>query len=700
MRPPTPPDEPARLEALRRYDVLDSQAEQAFDDLTALAASVCRTPISLVTFVDADRQWFKSRVGLELEETSRDVSFCAHAMLADGLFVVRDLSEDRRFADNPLVAGGPEVRFYAGRPLVTPEGHALGTLCVLDRVPRELDRAQLDALEALGRQALALLEHRRAQGLLRREIALVELLRESATAANEATGLHEALAVCIERVCERIGWPVGRAYALERDGEAVCRLSTGVWRVPADAAYQSFREAAGAMFSAREGPLARILADRRSLWIPNIGAEPTLARRAALDAGLYAAVFVPVLVRDEVVAVLEFYSAERDEPDRHLLEVMGNLGTQLGRVVERERSERALGRRLADLRAVLDATAEAICLSDRDGAVRFVNSAMEELWSQLGISGEGSIWSRLLQLAERASDPEATADDVRALAGAPDESAGGEFELADGRSFVGYSVPVRDGGEVDGRIFVFRETTADREVERLKEEFLASVSHELRTPLTSVLGYAESLRAGDFGALDEDQLHALHVVERNAGRLNRLIDDLLLTARIESQSLDLHLEELDLATLAAESVQAAGPGAEAQGVRLELAAEPVRVQGDRLRLGQLLDNLVSNAVKFTPDGGTVRVSLAQRDERAVLEVVDTGIGIPADEQELLFERFYRATTARDRSIEGTGLGLVIARAIAEAHGGEIGFESREGEGTTFRVGLPPAVAAEEGGAAA
>ncbi len=397
---------------------------------------------------------------------------------------------------------------------------------------------------------------------------------------------------------------------------------------------------------------------------------------------------MPVLVRDEVVAVLEFYSDERAEPDEHLLEVMGNLGTQLGRVVEREDAERALGRRLADLRAVLDATEEAICLSDRDGTVRFVNTAMLELWSGLDIAAEGSVWTRLLQLAERSADPEAFAREVRKLDAAPAQSSAGEFELADRRSFVAYSVPVGDGGEVDGRIFVFRETTADREVERLKEEFLASVSHELRTPLTSVLGYAESLRAGDFGALDDDQLRALYIVERNAGRLNRLIDDLLLTARIESQSLDLHLEPLDLSTLAAESVQAAEVGAGSQGVDLVLDVEPVRVEGDRLRLGQLLDNLVSNAVKFTPDGGTVTVSLARGGDRAVLEVADTGIGIPADERDRLFERFYRTSVAREHAIEGTGLGLVIARAIAESHGGSIGFESREGEGTTFRVELP------------
>jgi signal transduction histidine kinase len=691
MRSPTAPaDELARLQTLRRYDILDSEAEQAFDDLTALAASICGTPISLISLVDADRQWFKSRVGLDLEETPRDISFCGHAILADDLFVVGDTAEDERFADNPLVRGEPEIRFYAGTPLVTADGHALGALCVMDRLPRELAETQLDALEALGRQTVALLEERRAQALLRQEVALVELLRESASAANESESLHEALAVCIERVCERIGWPVGHGFAVEQAEGGPRPASRGVWRLPADVAFEAFRRAMDDRGAApREGPFGRVLATGGRQWVANIGAEPALARREAAAAGLFAAVLVPVLVRDEVVAVLEFYSGDRDEPDDRLLEVMGNLGTQLGRMVERERGERALAARVADLRAVLDATAEAICLSDADGGVRFVNTALEELWSELAVRAEGSVWSRLLDFARRTADPEAFANAVTALASTPADSARGEFELTDGRSFLAYSVPVGEAeAEPGGRIFVFRETTAERDVERLKEEFLASVSHELRSPLTSILGYSESLRTAGFGPLGEEQLEAVRVIERNATRLHRLIDDLLLTARIEAQGLDLRLEELDLATLAAESVQAATPAAESRGVKLVLADAPVGVEGDRLRLGQLLDNLVSNAVKFTPEGGTVTVTLARRDDRAVLAVADTGIGIPEQDSEQLFQRFYRTSTARNHSIEGTGLGLVIAKAIAESHGGSIDFESSLGEGTTFRVELP------------
>ncbi len=161
MAPPIPPNEEARLEALRKYEILDTAADKAFDDITALAADVCQTPISLLTFIDRDRQWFKSNVGMEARETSRDLAFCAHAILQDELFIVPDALLDERFAKNPLVSGDPNIRFYAGMPLVTPDGQAVGALCVIDRVPRELSQAQKNKIRALAQSALMLLELRR-----------------------------------------------------------------------------------------------------------------------------------------------------------------------------------------------------------------------------------------------------------------------------------------------------------------------------------------------------------------------------------------------------------------------------------------------------------------------------------------------------------------------------------------------------------
>jgi diguanylate cyclase (GGDEF)-like protein/PAS domain S-box-containing protein len=190
LKAPLPRNEAERLAALRRYEILDTLPEQVFDDLTLLAAQICEAPIAVVSLIDEDRQWFKSKIGLTVEETSRDIAFCAHAIHDPEPFIVHDALEDERFADNPLVTSDPHIRFYAGAPLITSEGHALGTLCVIDRVPRELDAEQVEALRALSRQVTMQIEVRRqaarlaesneqlAQEITERERA-EEALRES-----------------------------------------------------------------------------------------------------------------------------------------------------------------------------------------------------------------------------------------------------------------------------------------------------------------------------------------------------------------------------------------------------------------------------------------------------------------------------------------------------------------------------------------
>jgi anti-sigma regulatory factor (Ser/Thr protein kinase) len=191
MTTTTMEDESARLASLRAYRILDTEPERAFDDIVLLASQICSAPISLISLVDEHRQWFKSRVGVSMTATSRSVSFCAHAIRGRGIFVVPDALDDDRFRDNPLVRGDPQIRFYAGAPLISRDGHALGTLCIVDRVPRTLTGEQEHALEALCRQAEAQLELRR--NLLDLGRALAERDRAEAAQAALVVELRDSL---------------------------------------------------------------------------------------------------------------------------------------------------------------------------------------------------------------------------------------------------------------------------------------------------------------------------------------------------------------------------------------------------------------------------------------------------------------------------------------------------------------------------
>lgn len=247
-----------------------------------------------------------------------------------------------------------------------------------------------------------------------------------------------------------------------------------------------------------------------------------------------------------------------------------------------------------------------------------------------------------------------------------------------------------ENGHRVGFIFVATDMTQAREFARLKDEFVGLISHELRTPLSSILGYLELMRDDEESPLSEEQLQYLGVAERNAHRLLRLVGDLLFTAQVESGRFPLDIKDVELEAVVAASVESARPIAAAAGVTLagETPGDRVQVRGDAVRLGQAVDNLISNAVKFTPSGGTVTVALSPGETEAVIAVTDTGIGIPAVELSQLSQRFFRASTATRNAVPGVGLGLTITKAIVTAHGGRLDIASEEGIGTSISIVLP------------
>jgi signal transduction histidine kinase len=370
---------------------------------------------------------------------------------------------------------------------------------------------------------------------------------------------------------------------------------------------------------------------------------------------------------------------------------MGALALGSALAGRRLRASESAQRTIASLQsALIDSTLDGICLTSDEGEILISNRPLRRIGLELGLPLSGTVPERLLSIAHKMAEPERYSQRMRELAGVRGESTIDEFEVAGtGRVFRGYTAPVSNpDGSFAGRIWTLREVTADRELDRMRDAFVATVSHELRTPLTSISGFLEMMQEEEHG-LGESGKRYLEVIRRSTDRLHALVEDLLLIAQIEAKRVELQLGPVDLAELLARSIEAIRPSATDKGVTLAVETDhPPLVHGDRNRLTQVVDNLVSNAVKFTNGGGTVTVS-AREDRGGVrLVVADTGIGVSPEEQGQVFSRFFRASTATQLAIPGTGLGLAISRALIEQHGGTIAFESAEGEGTQVVVTLP------------
>ena len=360
-------------------------------------------------------------------------------------------------------------------------------------------------------------------------------------------------------------------------------------------------------------------------------------------------------------------------------------------------AEKQLERNGMLLSGLIDATVDGICLTDQNGEILIANRPLRRLVRGLEMPNEGPIHERLLAIADRTTEPERYAQRMRELADDPFTPSFDEFEVASGeRDFQGFTAPViGDDDEYLGRVWTLRDVTEQRQLDRLRDTLIATVSHELRTPLTSIIGYLELLGTGP-EQLNAEDAGYVEVVARNALRLRHMVEDLLFLAQLDAGGFSLDFGDANLVELAGEAIEAARPAAEAKKLQLTLEHDqPLIVRADRNRLGQALDNLISNAIKFTPEGGTVKVVIEDRDTTCSLHVTDTGCGIPVSEQPRLFERFFRSATAGASNVPGTGLGLTITKTIVESHGGTIGYDSTDGKGTTFTISLPKIVAEQD-----
>jgi PAS domain S-box-containing protein len=547
------------------------------------------------------------------------------------------------------------------------------------------------------------------------DAALLVLLEEVARTANEADSVEEAGRLALHAVCDLTGWPAGHICMPDPDEPAVF-VSTGIWAASDGSDFETLRRiTASTRFPPGVGLVGVVTASGAPAWIPDVHDDLNFVRaHLGEDLGVASAMGLPVPGRDGVTAVLEFFSRRHMPPDPELLRVMGTIGDQLGRVADRVQARRALEASARRMEQILETSAEAFVSIDAGGIITAWNAAAEQMF---GLARELALGRQLAETIVPPSLREAhrtglarflatgekrvIGQRIEIVAWRPDV---GEFpvELAiwalrEGErwSFNAFLHDIRDrrrGEEALREAYEHERANAARlrSLDQAKDDFIATVSHELRTPLTSLSGYLELMLDGDAGTVSEQQHLMLATMAKNAGRLRSLIEDLLLINQMDAGSLQLDLEPTALAGLIRRAVDSVAGLARSRDQRIEVDAEPSlgTVRADAAHLERAIRGLVSNAVKFSPDGGVVRVGGRRLSADVEVSVTDDGVGIDEADLPRLFDRFFRTSQATTAAVQGAGLGLTISRRIVEEHGGTIEVASKPGQGSTFTVRLP------------
>ncbi|WDF70551.1 ATP-binding protein [Sphingobacterium oryzagri] len=667
-----PSSEQQRIAALQSYNILDSGIEEDYEELTSLAAAICGTPIALISLVDSERQWFKSHIGLDVSETVRSQSFCAHAIQQPtALLQVKDARTDERFKDNPLVTGKPNITFYAGMPLVDEEGYALGSICVIDHQPRELNGIQEKALRTIARQVITKLS-------LRRKVMELHAIEAQNRVLHEITRKSESnLRGIIEQSPAAIIVFRGEALRIEAANPPMLELLDQQADIVGKPLLEAIPELDGQ-------PAYHLLYEIYQTGKPVYGYDTPvqLKRNGVVETGYFNFTYKPLYEDDQIVGVIDMAVEVTEQVKARMALQESELRLQKANV-KLEQNEENLRMAVASanlgtwlLHTHNQAFHPSVRMKALFGFPEQEDMPFEDAMAQIADSHR----QQVRQMLAHAMKTGAHMDIEFPILGKYDKKL--RWVRATGKLYS--NVNKAQETHFSGTLADITERKLD---EQRRSDFIGMVSHELRTPLTAINGFLQILALKARRLADPSVAEIATKAERQADRMGTLINGFLDVARLGEGKIVLQQRDFDMAALLqlVEAESFIGSGSH-QVIFLPGVYLPVRADQDKIE--QVLINFINNAIKYSPKGSAIEVSCIANESSAVVRVQDQGMGISAKEQLRVFERFYRVESDEMKVTNGFGIGLYICKEIIERHGGEIGVISEQGKGSTFWFALP------------
>jgi PAS domain S-box-containing protein len=494
----------------------------------------------------------------------------------------------------------------------------------------------------------------------------------------------------LEALCITQGWDLGIKWRVNPKEDRLEFFTA--WGTPGTDAEGLIQESAGRTLNRGSEMPGQVWKEAQHIWVTELASSAMSPRvELALRHKMTSGWAVPVRVGNSVLAVLEFYSSYKLREDRDAMAAVETVATSLGQMLARSQERGRAEELFRQQQILLDSVADGICGVDSHGMVTFANPAAARLLGASSLSLTGKTVHDLMHGS--ATENRRCGDDcpLRQMMQRHNASSGEENVFReDGRSFPAeYALtPIQDHGHFSGSVLSFRDISQRNALDRLKDEFISTVSHELRTPLTSIRGALGLLSSGMLGDITDKATNLLRIALTNSDRLVRLINDILDLERIQSGREPLSFRPVQLSDIVKQAIGDMQPVADSAGVRLLHDSTQVEIDADPYRLLQVLTNILSNAVKFSPPNSTVSIMLRPGATGVTLSVIDNGRGIPADKLEAVFGRFQQVDASDSRQKGGSGLGLAICRTIVLQHSGRIWAERNPVRGSTFRLFLP------------